>query len=418
MILLLTVVIMIVFMSAEVEKLMDADSCWCSNTFSSLLQDPSTHDVTFKTSDGGSVSAHRVIVAAGSPVFHAMLYGNMKESNQKEIELPNIDSSTLKDMFHFIYTGQVQGSIIMCLNLLPAADYFGVGALKAVCFRMVQDRLEFDIYQDVATFAIEHHLDSVFEACVEFMECNVYEICRFNSGKPIPLPLLVAFLTSSDIEASELFLFLTVVDLCEMQKDVLSADDIKQIFQHIRYPLIQKNDLIEKVHPTNMADPDLYKAALEYHDTDKFDGPQEQIEVRKFYFDFIDGVGLDIMHTAKGTMIRKSTAWHFTTTATAYVSIQELVPIPFIFCLKFCANKRKTSISIRYQDSPDMDRVSVEKIPIGEEIHGLICLNDRDGYVNVVIGEALLRIPEYEDDYCSLSITLGSVGDQICIFRV
>ena len=52
--------------------------------------------MTFKTSDGGSVSAHRVIVAAGSPVFHAMLYGNMKESSQKEIELPNIDSSTLR----------------------------------------------------------------------------------------------------------------------------------------------------------------------------------------------------------------------------------------------------------------------------------------------------------------------------------
>ena len=76
-------------MSTDVKKLMDADSCWCSNTFSSLLQDTSTHDVTFKTSDGGSVSAHRVIVAASSPVFHAMLYGNMKESNQKEIELPN-----------------------------------------------------------------------------------------------------------------------------------------------------------------------------------------------------------------------------------------------------------------------------------------------------------------------------------------
>ena len=40
-----------------------------NSTFSSLLEDPSTHDVTFKTSDGGSVSAHRVIVAAGSPVF-------------------------------------------------------------------------------------------------------------------------------------------------------------------------------------------------------------------------------------------------------------------------------------------------------------------------------------------------------------
>jgi len=49
---------------------------WYPTTFDALLEDSSTHDVTFKTSDGGSMSAHRVIVAAGSPVFHAMLYGN------------------------------------------------------------------------------------------------------------------------------------------------------------------------------------------------------------------------------------------------------------------------------------------------------------------------------------------------------
>ena len=407
-------------MSTDVKKLMDADSCWCSNTFSSLLQDTSTHDVTFKTSDGGSVSAHRVIVAAGSPVFHAMLYGNMKESNQKEIELPNIDSSTLKDMFHFIYTGQVRGSIIMCLHLLPAADYFGVGALKAVCFRMVQDRLKFDIYRDVATFAIEHHLDSVFEACVKFMECNGYNICRFDFDKPIPipLPLLVAFLKSPNIEASELFLFLTVVDLCEIQKDVLSADDTKQIFQHIRYPLIQKKDLIEKVLPTNMADPDLYKAALEYHDTDKFDGPQEQIELRKFYFDFNEVEGLDIKHTAKGTVITKShlTGRRSTTFSVVYRDPPMMIPIPFVFCLQSCANNQETNIAITCEKVPDMERVNVEKIPIGEEVQGFITLDD--GHVKVVIGEVILCLPEKDDDYCSLLITLGSVGDQIRILRV
>ena len=33
------------------------------------------------------MSGHRTIVAAGSPLFHAMLYGNMKECREKENEL-------------------------------------------------------------------------------------------------------------------------------------------------------------------------------------------------------------------------------------------------------------------------------------------------------------------------------------------
>ena len=77
------------------------DTDWFSRTFQTIMEDPSTHDVTFKTSDGGSVSAHRVIVAAGSPVFHAMLYGNMKESSQKEIELPIIESTEVLLHYHF-----------------------------------------------------------------------------------------------------------------------------------------------------------------------------------------------------------------------------------------------------------------------------------------------------------------------------
>jgi len=49
---------------------------------------------------------------------------------------------------------------------------------------------------------------------------------------------------------------------------------------------MERSSGIEKVHPTNMADPNLYNAALEYHDTDKFDGPVEQLKLRKIYFDF------------------------------------------------------------------------------------------------------------------------------------
>ena len=97
------------------------DSNWCSTTLSSLLDDPSTHDVTFKTSDGGSVNGHRLIVAASSPVFHAMLYGNMKESNEKEIELSLVDTETFKALLSFMYTGKIEIDSENCLSILEAA---------------------------------------------------------------------------------------------------------------------------------------------------------------------------------------------------------------------------------------------------------------------------------------------------------
>ena len=165
--------------------------------------------MTFKTSDGGSVSAHRVIVAAGSPVFHAMLYGNMKESSQKEIELTNIDSTILKKLFLFIYIGCAEETLMQCLNLMLAADYFGIDALVKLSGHMVEKALDCCpvIWSkkhwialtncSVATFAVKYHFDSLLPSCMILMECFADIIVDDDLGivpKPIPLPVLIMFL--------------------------------------------------------------------------------------------------------------------------------------------------------------------------------------------------------------------------------
>ena len=54
------------------------------------------------------MGAHRLIVSAGSPVFRAMLYGNLRESSQKEIDLPTINTAALNKLLTFLYTGKVE----------------------------------------------------------------------------------------------------------------------------------------------------------------------------------------------------------------------------------------------------------------------------------------------------------------------
>jgi len=118
------------------------DDSWCPYLLSYILQDPSTHDVTFKTSDGGSVSAHRVIMGARSPVFHAMLYGNTKEKTESEIELPTVDTEILRMLVGFIYTGQMWPvDSDRRLDLLQAAHYFDVEVLQDMCTDLIAQSL-------------------------------------------------------------------------------------------------------------------------------------------------------------------------------------------------------------------------------------------------------------------------------------
>ena len=374
--------------------------------------------MTFKTSDGGSVSAHRVIVAAGSRVFHAMLYVNMKESSQKEIELPNIDSSTLKMLFRFFYTGHVKASVASCLKLLQAADYFNVSELETVCIDIIEKLLSMDNCHHITAFAVKHEFKSLLTACISFMEewASFLVYCDFDvdHDEPFPLPAIVAFLKSSNLEVFELDLFLGIVEWYELQKDMLNSDDIKSLFKLIRYPLIQKKDLVEKVHPTNMADPVLYKAALEYHETNKFDGPEEQITVRTFYFDFDSVHDSVIEHTPKGTIITSHQSYR---KCKCMVLLDFDITIRFVFCLKSCRNKRKTKLFLSHgtESSEDDSIESVEDLPIGEEIEGSFFWLDDN--LHFELGEVMLSLLDDPYGVYYFGITLYSEGDQISILK-
>ena len=375
--------------------------------------------MTFKTSDGGSVSAHRAIVAASSPVFHAMLYGNMKESSQKEIELPNIDSNMLKKLFSFIYTGHIQASLMDCLELLQAADYFDISELKAMCHDMIVNEVTYcfnfndSICWTVTLFAAKHHLDTLVETCFNIMENNASITVHSSWFGSLPFSVLTMLVKSSNLEVKELDLFQAVVEWCKQQKETVSDDDVNSLFQQIRYPLMRKEDLIEKVHPTNMADPDLYKAALEYHDTDKFDGPEDQLKLRNYYFDFKpmeDDIRVE--HTAKGTLLTNDGPATFVT-CVAKVLFTDTIQIPFTFCLKSCRNRHNTLLKLYDINYCDVSQKDVTKLPIGKEVQGVVFIEP--DHIKAHIGDVKLSILSC-GELCEIGIRLY-IGDQVHILR-
>ena len=141
------------------------------------MEDPTTHDVTFKTADGGSLGAHRAIIAASSPVFHAMLYGKTRESKESEIHLLSTNIDMLKMLFTFIYTGVVRVNSDECLSLLQVAHYFNIATLEVKCSKMLVDSLYVNCnFSSIITFAVEHQLDLLIKQCWEFMEINADKV--------------------------------------------------------------------------------------------------------------------------------------------------------------------------------------------------------------------------------------------------
>lgn len=60
--------------------------------------------------NGQRLSAHKVILAARSQYFRALLFGGLKESTQDEIELKEPNLPAFKGLLKYVYTG------LMCLS--------------------------------------------------------------------------------------------------------------------------------------------------------------------------------------------------------------------------------------------------------------------------------------------------------------
>jgi len=392
------------------------DPAWSVNAFSSLLEDPSTHDVTFKTSDGGSVSAHRVIVAAGSPVFRAMLYGGTKESNESEIELPTVDSAVLKKLVDFVYTGKVQTTLGDCLDLLQAAHYFGIASLENLCVDTMAASLDLHNYSNIITIAFQQQFDPLFKRCLEMMETNADEIICTSEFLSLPLPVMTTFMESSNLEVKEIDLFLALVKWHSHQGDDLPKDDVETIFQKIRYPLISVIDLLDKVRPTNLADPDHYKAALEYHHIpEKFIGPEKQLELRNFYFKFSNSEGgSQIEYSPKGTLITKTGYTSGWTRCQTIISARVYLTVRFKIHLNKCAHSIRVKL---FYESVESRRVSSDILRDFQQVDGSVSMEDDK--VCFKVGSRIMYIPKQPDsDRLCMRIYLRHTNDSIQIWRV
>ena len=266
-------------MHEDVEVLEEPD--WCCKVLSCLLKDPSTHDVTFVTSDGGSVSGHKTILAASSPVLYAMFSDDVHTNGEMEIPLPSVDTETFSSLLSYIYTGKVAVNYATCLDMLEAAMHFKIPSLVTKLIIFTSASIDNSNVICVAVFASDKNCGQLLDNCLKFMCANASDVVHDPDFIELPHEVVLEFCQSSDLDVSEIDLFLAVNEW-QRHNQKLAKAVIKKIFREIRYPLISDIDLACKVSPTDMADPSLYTAALEYHiDASLYRGPIIQLVARK-----------------------------------------------------------------------------------------------------------------------------------------
>jgi BTB/POZ domain len=129
--------------------------------------------MNYRVADGATFNAHRLILAARSPVFRAELFGPMMESKTNCINIQDMEASVFKALLHFIYTDSIPEQYVeshaMAQHLLVAADRYGMERLKVACEDKLSGSIDVDNVGSTLALAEQHNCVQLKSICLDFI---------------------------------------------------------------------------------------------------------------------------------------------------------------------------------------------------------------------------------------------------------
>lgn len=89
--------------------------------------------------DGERIPTHKSLLAAASPVFHAMFYGQLKE--QGDIKIVDISSTAFKEFLQFFYEKPAKLTMQNIVEILNYINKYEVIECMSICEKFLQSHL-------------------------------------------------------------------------------------------------------------------------------------------------------------------------------------------------------------------------------------------------------------------------------------
>ncbi|KAL7303416.1 hypothetical protein TKK_0004600 [Trichogramma kaykai] len=139
--------------------------------FDMVFLDEKFSDLVIQTACGKKVPAHRVILAAASPVFNAMFSHNMLENQSQSVDMVDISYDTAVEMLRYIYTGSVETQeCSLVAEVLVAADKYELENLKIECEKLLSSKLSSKNVIDILKVADKCRIKNLKENAVDFLK--------------------------------------------------------------------------------------------------------------------------------------------------------------------------------------------------------------------------------------------------------
>ena len=127
--------------------------------------------------------AHRIILSARSPVFHALLTGPMREGSESTVHVGDVRAPVFRALLHFAYTDalpdELEGGrldVPMAQHLLVAADRFQLGRLRTICERRLCETVDTATAATTLALAEQNHAAELKRVCLDYVSRHLQAV--------------------------------------------------------------------------------------------------------------------------------------------------------------------------------------------------------------------------------------------------
>uniref|UniRef100_A0A0B6ZZR2 BTB/POZ domain-containing protein 9 n=1 Tax=Arion vulgaris TaxID=1028688 RepID=A0A0B6ZZR2_9EUPU len=227
-----------------------------SESFAELVETGDYADITLVV-DGSFFRSHKVILAARSDFFRALLYGGMKESQPgtTEIELQDTPSVAFSALLKYIYTGRMNLIEILeenLLDILSLSHRFGFVELESSISDYLKAILSIHNVCHIFDLANIYSLTSLCNVCKDYMDRHAQEVLSNESFLSLSQTSVQDLISRDSFCAPEIDIFKAVSKWAEHNK----GQDPTPILEVVRLQLMGMHELLHVVRDTGLVSSD------------------------------------------------------------------------------------------------------------------------------------------------------------------
>ncbi|XP_060865321.1 kelch-like protein 2 isoform X2 [Metopolophium dirhodum] len=197
-------------------------------------------DIILQTDDGQKVFGHKAVLVIISSYFRAM-FPNIYDRNKDFVNI-SIDSTTLKMLVDYMYTGEITVTI----------ENVKMDYVKDVCAEFLQKQLNPSNCLGIKAFADLHNSVELLSSCEAYIKKQFFEVVEYDEFLSLSFEEVIGLISCNDLNVPfEEKVFESVIKWVQHELDLRADDSLPNLMSYVRLPLIGIQYILKEVvdHP-------------------------------------------------------------------------------------------------------------------------------------------------------------------------